>query len=44
MRWLLEVLILILALAEPVRSQKRWRKGQKDDNEVVVNVSKGRWG
>lgn len=43
MRWLLKVLILILALAEPVRSQKRWRKGQKDDNEVVVNVSKGRF-
>lgn len=44
MRWLLKVLILTLALAEPIRSQKRRRKGQKDDNEVVVNVSKGRSG
>uniref|UniRef100_A0A674PCI9 Collagen, type XXVIII, alpha 1b n=1 Tax=Takifugu rubripes TaxID=31033 RepID=A0A674PCI9_TAKRU len=40
MRWLLKVLILTLALSEPIRSQKRRRKGQKDDNEVIVNVSK----
>lgn len=43
MRWLLKVLILTLALAEPIKSQKRRRKGQKDDNEVIVNVSKGRF-
>lgn len=42
MRWLLKVLILTLALSEPIRSQKRRRKGQKDDNEVIVNVSKGK--
>lgn len=42
MRWLLKVLILTLALSEPITSQKRRRKGQKDDNEVIVNVSKGK--
>lgn len=42
MRWLLMVLILTLVLAEPIRTLKRRRKGQKDDNEVIVNVSKGR--
>lgn len=42
MRWLLMVLILTLVLAEPIRTLKRRRKGQKDDNEVIVNVSKCR--
>lgn len=41
MRWILKVLILTLTLSEPIRGQKRRRKGQKDDNEAIVNVTKG---
>ncbi|KAM3596611.1 uncharacterized protein V6R79_017933 [Siganus canaliculatus] len=39
-RWLLKVLILTLALSIPIRCQKRRRKGQRDDNEIVINEAK----
>uniref|UniRef100_UPI0037E800F0 collagen, type XXVIII, alpha 1a n=1 Tax=Semicossyphus pulcher TaxID=241346 RepID=UPI0037E800F0 len=39
-RWLLKVLILTLTLWSPSRCQKRRRKGQRDDNQVIINQSK----
>ncbi|XP_069571232.1 collagen, type XXVIII, alpha 1a [Brachyistius frenatus] len=40
LRWLMKVLILTLALSGPTRGQKRRRKGQRDDNQVIVNEAK----
>ncbi|XP_033493599.1 collagen, type XXVIII, alpha 1a [Epinephelus lanceolatus] len=40
MRWLLKVLILTLALSSPTRCQNRRRKGQRDDNQVIVSEAK----
>ncbi|KAK1880191.1 Collagen alpha-1(XXVIII) chain [Dissostichus eleginoides] len=38
--WLLKVFILTLALWSPTRGQKRKRKGQRDDNQVLLNEAK----
>ncbi|XP_073318957.1 collagen, type XXVIII, alpha 1a [Pagrus major] len=38
--WLLKILILTLALSSPTRCQKRRRKGQKDDNQIIINEAK----
>ncbi|KAJ4920143.1 hypothetical protein JOQ06_024680 [Pogonophryne albipinna] len=38
--WLLKVSILTLALWSPARGQKRKRKGQRDDNQVLRNEAK----
>ncbi|XP_041811938.1 collagen, type XXVIII, alpha 1a [Chelmon rostratus] len=40
MRWLLKILILTLALSSPSRCQKRRRKGQRDDNQIIINEAK----
>ncbi|XP_074470131.1 collagen, type XXVIII, alpha 1a [Sebastes fasciatus] len=40
MRWLLKVCILTLALLSPTTCQNRRRKGQRDDNQVIVNEAK----
>uniref|UniRef100_UPI003AAC3A58 collagen, type XXVIII, alpha 1a n=1 Tax=Centroberyx gerrardi TaxID=166262 RepID=UPI003AAC3A58 len=40
MRRFVEILILILALSDPSRGQGRRRKGQKDDNQVIINEGK----
>ncbi|KAI4792241.1 hypothetical protein KUCAC02_033513 [Chaenocephalus aceratus] len=38
--WLLKVSILTLALWSAARGQKRRRKGQRDDNQVLLNEAK----
>ncbi|KAK5855504.1 hypothetical protein PBY51_005601 [Eleginops maclovinus] len=38
--WLLKVFILTLALSGPTGGQKRKRKGQRDDNQVLFNEAK----
>ncbi|XP_020494320.2 collagen, type XXVIII, alpha 1a [Labrus bergylta] len=40
LRWILKVLILTLTLWSPVRCQKRRRKGQRDDNQIIINQAK----
>ncbi|XP_078123228.1 collagen, type XXVIII, alpha 1a [Sander vitreus] len=40
MRGLLKVLVLTLALLSPTRCQNRRRKGQRDDNQVIINEAK----
>ncbi|KAA8590660.1 hypothetical protein FQN60_014594 [Etheostoma spectabile] len=40
MRWLLKVVILTLALSRPTTCQNRRRKGQRDDNQVIINEAK----
>ncbi|XP_034747782.1 collagen, type XXVIII, alpha 1a [Etheostoma cragini] len=40
MRWLLKVVILTLALLSPTKCQNRRRKGQRDDNQVIINEAK----
>ncbi|XP_071355762.1 collagen, type XXVIII, alpha 1a isoform X2 [Trachinotus anak] len=43
MQWLqlgLKVLIVILTLSSSTRCQKRRRKGQRDDNQIIVNEAK----
>ncbi|XP_053190136.1 collagen, type XXVIII, alpha 1a [Scomber japonicus] len=40
MHWLLKVLILFLALPSLTTGQKRRKKGQRDDNQVIVNEGK----
>lgn len=42
MHWLLKVLILFLALPSLTTGQKRRKKGQRDDNQVIVNEGKGK--
>ncbi|XP_074543109.1 collagen, type XXVIII, alpha 1a [Halichoeres trimaculatus] len=39
-QWILQVFILLLTLSCPIRCQKRRRKGQRDDNQVIVHQAK----
>ncbi|XP_031727134.1 collagen, type XXVIII, alpha 1a [Anarrhichthys ocellatus] len=38
--WLPKVVILTLALSSPTTCQSRKRKGQRDDNQVIINEAK----
>ncbi|XP_029022832.1 collagen, type XXVIII, alpha 1a [Betta splendens] len=40
MRWLLKVLIIILTVSSPTRSQSRRRKGQRRDNQIISKETK----
>lgn len=42
MCWLLKVFIALLSLSGPTRCQSRRRKGQRHDNQVLLNEAKSR--